>query len=238
MTRKRLGFEIGSSRLRLVGRNDEKELMEIKYLGHSSFLINTKTATIVIDPFDEKATGFSFPKVSADIVLSTHSHPDHSNISGVSGNPFIIAGPGEYEVKDVKVDGIPTFHDSQQGKERGKNTVYLIRAEGMSLLHCGDLGHTFSDKQLEYIGAVDILMVPVGGTYTIEPEEAGNLVAQIEPKIVIPMHYKTAKHGKSAEVLLPLDNFLKEIGGTVREEKTLKIKRENLPPEMEVVILG
>lgn len=212
--------------------------MEIKYLGHSCFLINTKTATLVVDPFDEKAVGFPMPKVSADIVLVTHQHPDHNNTSSVSGNPFLIGGPGEYEVKDVKIDGIPGYHDSDNGKQRGKNTVYQIRAEGMSILHCGDLGHPLTDKQLEYIGNVDILLVPVGGTYTMGPEEAGSLVSQVEPKIIIPMHYKTSKHNKSFSEVLPLDNFLKEIGGTVREEKSLKIKRENLPLETEVVVLG
>ncbi len=218
--------------------------MEIKYLGHSCFLINTKTATLVIDPFEEKAVGFPMPKVSADIVLVTHQHPDHNNVEAVgglptqAGTPFLISGPGEYEVKDVKIDGLPSYHDSENGKQRGKNTVYQIRAEGMSLLHCGDLGHPLSDKQLEYIGNVDILLVPVGGTYTMGPEEAGSLVSQIEPKIIIPMHYKTHKHDKKSDVLLPLSDFLKVIGGTVQEEKSLKIKRENLPLETEVIVLG
>ncbi len=115
--------------------------MEIKYLGHSSFLIETKTAKIVIDPFDEKSVGLPFPKVSADIVLVTHQHPDHNNVAAVSGTPFVISGPGEYEVKNVKVDGLSCFHDADGGKERGKNTVYQIRSEGLSILHCGDLGH-------------------------------------------------------------------------------------------------
>ncbi len=212
--------------------------MEIKYLGHSSFLIETKTAKIVIDPFDEKAVGLPFPKVSADIVLVTHQHPDHNNVAAVAGTPFVISGPGEYEVKNVKVDGLSCFHDADGGKERGKNTVYQLRAEGLSILHCGDLGHQLTEAQLEYIGDVHILLVPVGGTFTLGPEEAAKLVGDTDPKIVIPMHYLTEKHGKNLAVLLPVDNFLKEMGGTPHYEKTLKVKRETLPEEMQIFVLG
>lgn len=212
--------------------------MEIKYLGHSSFLISTKTAAVVIDPYDPKMVGFPFPKVSADIVLVTHAHGDHDNVAAVGGSPFVISGPGEYEVKSVKVDGLSSYHDAKNGAERGKNTVYLVRAEGLSILHCGDLGHPLPESVLEHMGDIHILMVPVGGTYTLGPEEASNLVAQVEPKIVIPMHYRTDKAGATLKELLPLENFLKEMGGEPRYEKTLKVKRESLPEELQIVVLN
>lgn len=211
--------------------------MEIKYLGHAGFLVSTKSAAVVIDPFDPKMVGFAYPKVSADIVLVTHQHPDHNNVAAVGGNPFVISGPGEYEVKGIKVDGLASYHDDKNGAERGRNTVYLIRAEGLSLLHGGDLGHPLLEDQLEHLGEVHILLLPVGGFYTIGPEAAAALVAQVEPKIVIPMHYRTEKHGTGFKELVGVDDFLKEMGGTPRYEKTLKVKRESLPEEMEVVVL-
>lgn len=219
--------------------------MEIKYLGHASFLINTKAASVVIDPFDPKMVGFPFPKVSAEIVLVTHPHRDHDNVaavggpaSGRAGSPFVISGPGEYEVRGIKIDGLSSYHDDKNGAERGRNTVYLIRAEGLSLLHCGDLGHPLPEAQLEHLGEIHILLVPVGGFYTLGPENAAGLVAQVEPKIVIPMHYRTERHSAGFTKVAPLQNFLKEMGGPPRYEKTLKVKRESLPEETQVVVLG
>lgn len=212
--------------------------MEIKYLGHASFLLTTKAAAVVIDPFDPKMVGFAYPKVSADIVLVTHQHPDHNHVAAVGGNPFVIAGPGEYEVKGVKVDGLSSYHDNEEGKQRGRNTVYLIRAEGLSVLHCGDLGHPLPEEQLEHLGEVHVLLLPVGGFYTLGPEEAAALVAQMEPKIVIPMHYRSEKHGAGFAQVAPLQDFLKEIGGAPRYEKVLKVKRDSLPEETQVVVLG
>lgn len=218
--------------------------MEIKYLGHASFLINTKAkpaggpaVSVVIDPFDPKMVGFPFPKVSADIVLVTHPHHDHDNVAAVGG-PFVISGPGEYEVKGIKVDGLSSYHDDKKGTERGRNTLYLVRTEGLSLLHCGDLGHPLPEEQLEHLGEVHILLVPVGGFYTLGPEAAAKLVAQVEPKIVIPMHYRTEKHGAGFKELTGVDDFLKEMGGTPRYEKVLKVKRESLPEELQIVVLG
>lgn len=222
----------------LVALFDNLCLMDIKYLGHSCFYISTKNANIVIDPYSEKMTGFSMPKVEADIVLVSHKHEDHNAVSSVSGSPFVISGAGEYEVREVKVDGLETYHDSKKGAERGRNTLYQIRVEGLSIVHCGDLGHLLSDSQVEYMGVVNILMVPVGGVYTIGAEEAGKLIAQLEPNIVIPMHYKTGKHGKDFSDVAPLEEFLKTIGGEPRTEKVLKIKRETLPEEQQVVVLG
>lgn len=192
---------------------------------------------IAIDPFDE-SLGLRVPKVGADILLITHSHDDHSNKKAISGNPFLIEEPGEYEIKGIFVRGISSFHDNCQGKERGKNIIYKLEIKRMKLCHLGDLGQKeLNPEQLEEIGEVDILMTPVGGTYTIGPKEASTIVSQIEPKIVIPMHYKIP------ELKLKIDGpekFLKIMGAEgVEPQKKLKVKAEDLPKEeTKIVVLN
>jgi len=126
----------------------------------------------VIDPYDEKI-GLKLPNLSADIVLVTHNHSDHNNVAGVKGTPFVIDGPGEYEVKEVFINGISSFHDDKEGKERGLNTIYVIEAEDLRFCHLGDLGQKqLTDEQLEKIDGIDVLMIPVGGEYTIDSSSA------------------------------------------------------------------
>ncbi|TSC94671.1 MAG: hypothetical protein CEN87_392 [Parcubacteria group bacterium Licking1014_1] len=173
-------------------------MAKISWAGQSCFQIsvsNSKehSADIVIDPFDE-SIGLKLPNFSADILLVTHQHHDHNNIKGIKGAPFLVSGPGEYEVKGVFIQGIPSFHDDKEGKEKGQNTIYTIETEEMKFCHLGDLGQKqLTDEQLEKIGAVDVLMIPVGGEFTISSQEAQKIVSQIEPKIVIPMHYGLPK---------------------------------------------
>jgi len=213
--------------------------MEIYHLGHASFKIRGRQATLVTDPFSPEMTGLKFPKVEADIVTVSHQHEDHNAISNlksqISNGPLIISGPGEYESRGVKILGISTFHDSSQGSERGKNTVYQIKMDGLTLVHLGDLGEKLTTEQVETLNGVDILMVPVGGVYTIDSKGAVQVVGQLEPRIVIPMHYHVP--GLKFE-LEPLDKFLKEMG---KEETTpqpkLVISKDKLPEEMEVVVL-
>src|SRR3989344_3520104 len=189
--------------------------MDIKYLGHSSFRLRGKNAAVVTDPFDPKSVCQPYPKVTADVVTLSHDHPDHNRRDLVAPRtevtPVIIAGPGEYEVKGVKIYGYQTFHDAKNGEERGKNTAYVINVDGVNILHCGDMGHTFSDAQLEAMGEVHILLVPVGGHYTINEKEALTVVRQIDPHIVIPMHYYEAGKAEALNVLSGVDAFLKEI---------------------------
>ncbi len=212
--------------------------MEISFLGHSSFKIKGKDVTVVTDPFDPKETGFEFPKVEADIVTVSHEHTDHNFVKGVKGEPFVISGPGEYEVKGVRVFGIKAFHDNKKGAERGRIVLYLIEMDDLSLVHLGDLGHKLEHDQVEELNAVDILMVPVGGIYTINAETAAEVVAQLEPKIVVPMHYQIPELTGLSKKLDPVEKFLEQMGEeNVRREKKLKITKSNLPEDTEVVVL-
>lgn len=208
--------------------------MEIIHLGHACFRLRGKSATLILDPFSE-TTGLKMPKSSADAVLITHKHPDHSDLSRVEGYRVLIEGPGEYETGGAQIVGISAFHDSDKGKERGKITVYHIEMDGLSLVHLGDLGVKLNESQIEELNGVDILMIPVGGLFTITPAVAAEVVAQLEPKIVIPMHYFVP--GLKFD-LLPVENFLKEMGKEdVKPQPKLVITKDKLPQEMEVVVL-
>ncbi len=213
--------------------------MEITPLGLSSFKLRGKAATVVLDPFDPKVVGLKFPKVSADIVVISHEHPDHNRRDLVDDAQIVIEGPGEYEVKGVKVLGISTYHDKEEGKTRGKNTVYRIVIDKVSIVHLGDLGHKLSDAQVDLLEGVDIVLIPVGGVYTITPQEAAVVVSQIEPKMIIPMHY--GRPELSAEVfgkLSPVSDFLKEMGKEVIvPQPKLVITKDKLPIEPTIIVL-
>jgi len=214
--------------------------MQITWLGQSCFKIQTNNTIIAIDPFD-KSIGLKVPHFASNIVLVTHDHHDHNNVSALRGvegeKPFVVSGPGEYEAKNVFIYGIPSFHDTKEGLDRGANTIYRLEAEGMSLVHLGDLGHSLSNGQLEQLKSADILMIPVGGTYTINAKEASQVISQIEPRIVIPMHYKV----KGLKINLEsIDKFCKEIGVCSTEKMTkLKIAKKDLPTdEMKIFVLA
>lgn len=217
--------------------------MDITYLGHSAFKIRGKNASLVTDPYSSKI-GFSLPRISADIVTVSHDHYDHNNHSAVSGTtrrkePFVIKHPGEYEIAGISVCGIPSFHDAKDGSERGENNIYVIHVDQISIAHLGDLGEVLSDKQAEEIGEIDVLLTPVGGVYTIGIKEAIEVISQLQPAIVVPMHYKTKKHDeKSFKDLASLPDFLEEVGfEEVKPIEKLTLTRTQLPEEMEVVVL-
>ncbi len=185
--------------------------MVITWYGQSCFKIVSEGLTIVLDPFD-KETGPRPPSFAADIVCVSHDHHDHNNVKAISGNPFIISGPGEYEVKGISFFGIECFHDQKQGQELGLSTIFSIETEDMKLCHLGDFGQDeLSEAQSEAINGPDILFIPVGGKYTIGGTRAAKLVNQIEPRIVIPMHYKIPELSKKINIE-PVDRFLKEMG--------------------------
>jgi len=217
--------------------------MNIQYYGHSCFKITAKPAgrgqedvNVFIDPFD-KATGLRPPQGQADLVLVTHQHHDHNNVEALKGYPVVVDIPGEYSVKGINIVGIDSFHDEKSGQERGKNTMYVLEVENMKICHLGDLGCDLTEKQMGEIDGVDILMVPIGGKYTIDAKKAIEIIRKLEPKTVIPMHYKI--NGSTVDVSDEKE-FCNEIGNcsNIKTSK-LSIKKKDLDDkQMEVVVMS
>ena len=208
--------------------------MEIVWLGHSCFRIRGKEATIVTDPFD-RTLGYPVKKLTANIVTVSHPHPQHSFLEDVAGSPKVISRPGEYEIANVFINGIATFHDADGGEHRGKNTVYLVQIEEVSICHLGDLGHVPTAEQIEQMSDTDILMVPVGGGATIGAAAAVEIISLLQPKLVIPMHFKTEVVKMDLE---PLEHFLKEMGlKEVVTQPKLNVSKSGLPLDTSVVVL-
>jgi len=210
--------------------------MEITWLGHSCFRLRGKDATIVVDPC-AKSSGYNIGKVTGDIVTVSHDHPGHNHVAAVTGTPRVIQGPGEFEVADVLIMGIRTFHDSEKGGKLGKNIAYVLELDDMRVCHLGDIGHVPTPEQVEELSGVDILLAPVGGGSTIDAAAAAETVSLLEPKLVIPMHYKT---DVSTDELEPLDRFLKEMGapGALDERQPkLSVTKSTLPHETKVQVL-
>ena len=219
--------------------------MQIIWKGHSCFQIISQAVknnqvALVIDPYDEQI-GLRVPKLEADILLITHSHYDHNNKKAVSSpmagqTPFLIEGPGEYEVKGIFFQGVHSWHDEKEGEERGDNTIFVIEAEGLRLCHLGDFGQKeLTGEQLEAIGDIDILMIPIGGNYTIDAKGAQKVISQIEPKIVLPMHYLIPKLKLKID---GLDKFLKVMGKkSVEPQNKLTIKKKDLTEGMQIIAL-
>ncbi|MFH1169392.1 MAG: MBL fold metallo-hydrolase [Chloroflexota bacterium] len=208
--------------------------MEITWLGHSCFRIKGSQAVIITDPYPPEL-GYSLGKPSAGIVTVSHAHPSHSYVQGVGGDPKLITGPGEYEISDIPIIGVAAFHDAERGSVRGKNTIYVMDVEGVSICHLGDLGHALTAAQVEEIGNVDILLLPVGGVSTIGASVAAEVIRQLEPKVVAPMHYKTPALNRELE---PVTAFLKEMGmEQVAPQAKLSFNKSNLPVSTQVFLL-
>lgn len=212
--------------------------MEIKYLGHSSFLLRGKDAKVITDPYSP-SIGMRYPKNDADIVTISHAHPDHNYLLGVTGEPLVIDWPGEFEKKGIRITGYPTFHDKKNGTERGNNIVYKIEIDGVTILHVGDLGLVPLDPFIDLIGNIDVLLVPVGGFYTIDSSEAVELVKKVDPYIVIPMHYNhRLLDQKMFGELEPLENFLQKMDASgVQPIDKLVLKPGEFAEEMKTVVL-
>lgn len=210
--------------------------MTITWYGQSCFKVQTKDTTIVTDPFD-KSIGLKPYAGGADVVTVSHSHYDHNNVGALRGTPLVINTPGEYEIKNIFINGLASFHDKKSGAERGLNTIYVFEAEDMRVCHLGDLGEALSDKAIDNLGQIDILMIPVGGVYTIDAKEASELIDRLEPSIVLPMHYKIAAINIKFD---PLDKFLSTRGIKSKETMdhlTIK-KKELVAEEGKVIVLS
>ena len=206
--------------------------MKIIWLGHASFLIETGATRIITDPFDE-STGYRIPSVSADLVTVSHDHYDHNAVDWVAGEPRIVSSPGETRFREVEILGVPSFHDKEKGRLRGRNTIFVIKAEGLTVCHLGDLGHLLEPEQVEAIGEVDVLLVPVGGTYTITADEAVKLVAAMKPRVTVPMHFKAPPCKINVS---PLEDFTRHYDRVVKLPY-LEISREGMASLPEVVVL-
>lgn len=217
--------------------------MNIQYYGHSCFKITTKAegrgsedVIAFIDPFDKKV-GLKPPQGKADVVFVSHFHHDHNNIDALKENPVVIDAPGEYSVKSINVTGIDSFHDDKEGAERGRNTIFILDTEDIRICHLGDLGHDLDVKQLEKIGDVDILMIPIGGKYTIDFKVAAKIAKKLSPSIIIPMHYKMKD---STVDVADEKDFCSEMGNCPKEKvNKVNLKKKDLEEKsMEIVLMS
>ncbi len=209
--------------------------MEIKWHGHACFeMISENGKVIVTDPYDE-SIGYPVPEVTADVVTVSHEHYDHNNVAAVKGEPEVVRGAGEHIIEGMRLYGVKTYHDTSRGAERGENTVFLFDVDEMRLCHLGDLGHVLEESQLRSIREkdIDVLFIPVGGVYTIDAKDANKVLEQLEPKIAVPMHFKTPPLRLNIK---SEDKFLKG-KKRVRRERKLSLRKGDLPEEPEIVVL-
>ncbi|WP_251616655.1 MBL fold metallo-hydrolase [Pumilibacter muris] len=181
--------------------------MKIQWLGHSSFRLTESTgASIITDPFDPLTVGYDMACLPCDAITSSHGHSDHNHFKGVSGNPVIINEPGTFDVNGIKIHSVLTSHDTEEGALRGKNLIYQFRLDGVTVCHLGDIGEVCTPELIEQLIPVNILLIPVGGNYTIDAEQAKEYVDHIMPDVVIPMHFKTRRTELDID---KVENFLR-----------------------------
>jgi L-ascorbate metabolism protein UlaG (beta-lactamase superfamily) len=211
--------------------------MKVKWLGHACFLITSgDDLRVITDPY---AVGgginYSPIKEAADVVVVSHGHDDHSNVSAVQGKPEVVKDSGKKTAKGIQFKGVATSHDASQGQQRGPNTVFCFTIDDIKLCHLGDLGHVLGSGQVAEIGAVDILFVPVGGFYTIDAPVASQVCDQLKPKVVIPMHFRTPR---CAYPIAGVEDFLKDKENVRRVgDSEADFERERLPAATEIVLL-
>ena len=214
--------------------------MNIKWCGHSTFLITSSSGTkIVTDPYEpggyDGALGYGSIPDEIDIAVVSHDHPDHNHVQGLKGKPKVVKGPGTQEASGVAFKGISNYHDTSQGKERGENTIFCFTVDNIRLCHLGDLGHSLPSKEVSEIGKVDVLMIPVGGFYTIDANVASEVMNTINPLLVIPMHFKTEKCGFP---ITTVDDFLSGKPNVKRlNVSEIEITKDNLPTSTEIQVL-
>jgi L-ascorbate metabolism protein UlaG (beta-lactamase superfamily) len=211
--------------------------MKLRWFGQSCFLLTSNAGTrVLMDPF-AKGLGYQVPEVEADIVTTSHDHFDHNYLKAVKGNFEHIDEPGAYTHKDVVLSGTLTCHDKFQGAKRGRNVIYKFTMDGINVCHCGDLGHLLSLEQVEAIGAVDVLLLPVGGRFAITVPEAVEVRKQLNPMVTVPMHYRTRAMGLVGLIFVPLRKFLSIAGGPVRETGELALEAASLRESPGIVVM-
>lgn len=210
--------------------------MRIKWLGQSCFMITSDSGTkIITDPYKiERGLRWSRIEESADIVTVSHEHFDHNNISAVQGNPKVVRET--VQVKGIKFRAIPTYHDNAKGSQMGNNTVFCFEVDGVNVCHAGDLGHMLSDAEVAEIGKVDVLLVPTGGTYTIDAKTATKIYEEIGPSVVIPMHFSCEK--LISDVIASIDGFIQGKKNVIRlDSSEIEFKSGDLPASTEIILL-
>ena len=214
--------------------------MKIQWYGHASFLITSDDGTkIITDPYEPGAYdgGIAYKPIddAADIVTVSHDHADHNYVQGIKGNPVVVKGPGTHEAKGISFKGIATYHDPSEGKERGENTMFVFTVDGVTLCHAGDLGHVLSEDQVKELGALDVLLLPIGGVFTLDPNEATEVMDLVKPKILVPMHFKTPGCGFP---IADVEEFLKGKSSVERiEGSEFSVSKEQLPDATRIVVL-
>lgn len=213
--------------------------MKVKWYGHAAFyLASEKGLRLIVDPYEPGGFGgaISYGPITdeADVVLVSHDHADHNYIKGILGKPQVIKGKGTHHYNDLEIKGIPAFHDDGKGSQRGENTIFCFTLDEIKVCHLGDLGHIPYEEQLRQIGEVDLLLIPVGGVYTIDPAQASKTVEKIRPKMAIPMHFKTPRCGFP---LATVEEFIKGKNFKTLQASELQISRKDLPENLEIIVL-
>ena len=210
-------------------------MAEIKWFGHACFRIRSRDATILTDPVP-RSLGYKVEKQKVDIVTFSHAHPGHTALEIVANDPKIVDGPGEYEMNDVFITGVRTYHDDKRGAELGRNTAYLFEIEDLVVLHLGDLGHQPGEDEIEKFSAADIVIIPVGGGPVLDAKQAVEVINLLDAKIVIPMQYRTPNGDAQRD---PLEKFLAEMGAAAATPRDkLVVRASDLGESPEVVILS
>ncbi len=206
--------------------------MDITFLGHSCFRLRGKDVSLITDPY-QFALGRAPLRLQAEIVTVSHDHPGHNNIAAVTNQPRVIQGPGEYEIRGIFVTGVATFHDGSSGRERGRNTIYVIQMDDVRLCHLGDLGHVLNAEQIDELGTIDVLFVPARGA-VLDMSRASEVISQIEPSIIVPMHFPAADE----EGLASIEKFCHEMGlRQIVPLPKLAVSKASIPQETQVIVL-
>jgi len=233
--RQALRGELGVRLIRIIVK--EGLNMKIKWLGHASFMITSDTGTkLITDPYEpNKELTYGEINESADIVTVSHDHFDHSNVAAVRGNPKVVKGAVIVEIKGIAIKGTPSYHDDADGKKRGGNIIFCFEVDGIRVCHLGDLGHLLSDKQVAEVGTVDILLIPVGGYFTINGRIATQVCNQLKPKVIIPMHWN---YKWSFSEIASVDEFLRGKRDVSQlDASEVEFKEGELPASTQIIVL-